>query len=89
MIIATEPETVSMDLGLAEELRSAGATVLLVTGESAGPVEATRVKIGALERTISPAVSILPAQLLAWRLAVTRGREPGSYYRASKVMTRE
>ena len=26
---------------------------------------------------LAPAVSILPAQLLAWKLAVDRGRPPG------------
>jgi len=35
------------------------------------------------------AVSILPVQLLAWRLAADRGRTPGAYTRASKVTTRE
>jgi glutamine---fructose-6-phosphate transaminase (isomerizing) len=89
MIIATEPETSSLDLSLAEELRTAGAAVLVVTRESHGFAGATSVEIGALERTIAPAVSILPSQLLAWRLAGMRGREPGSYYRASKVTTRE
>jgi glucosamine 6-phosphate synthetase-like amidotransferase/phosphosugar isomerase protein len=47
------------------------------------------VDVGPLDRSLAPAVSILPAQLLAWRLAVSRGRAPGAYVRASKVTTRE
>jgi glucosamine 6-phosphate synthetase-like amidotransferase/phosphosugar isomerase protein len=48
-----------------------------------------RIDIGAQDRLLASAVSILPAQLLAWKLAVERGRPPGSYIRASKVTTRE
>ena len=53
------------------------------------PEEILQVAIGALDHAIASAVSILPAQLLAWRLSGLRGREPGAYYRASKVTTRE
>jgi hypothetical protein len=35
------------------------------------------------------AISIIPVQLLAWRLAVAHGRSLGIYTRASKVTTRE
>ena len=45
--------------------------------------------IEADRQLLASAVSILPAQLLAWKLAVERGRPPGSYIRASKVTTRE
>ena len=89
IVIATEPETNALDLGLAGELLAAGAAVLLITHEAAGPAGATRIEIGPLDRTLAPAVALLPSQLLAWRLAAIRGREPGSYYRASKVTTRE
>jgi glucosamine--fructose-6-phosphate aminotransferase (isomerizing) len=92
IIIATEPETLSLDLGLARELADGGAGVLLVTEEPSGigtPQEITQVAIGALDHAIASAVAILPAQLLAWRLSGLRGREPGAYYRASKVTTRE
>ena len=105
IVIATEPETIALDLGLAEELLASGAAVLLVTQGPVSPTGATRprmqpgtypgmqpgmyVELGEVNRALAPAVSILPAQLLAWRLASLRGREPGSYYRASKVTTRE
>jgi glucosamine 6-phosphate synthetase-like amidotransferase/phosphosugar isomerase protein len=44
--------------------------------------------IGALDRSIAPAVSIVPLQSLAHRLAIARGREPDTYRRAAKVGTR-
>ena len=88
MVIATEPETSELDLRLAAELLGAGAAVMTVT-EGPPPNDAIDVAIGPMDRSLAPAVSILPAQLLAWRLAGLRGREPGSYRRASKVTTRE
>jgi glucosamine--fructose-6-phosphate aminotransferase (isomerizing) len=89
MIIATEPETRDLDLGLARELLDVGAGVFLVTEEEEAPAGATSICTGQHDRAIRPAVSILPAQLLAWRLSTLHGREPGAYYRASKVTTRE
>ena len=92
IVVATEPETHTLDLGLARELADEGTAVLLVVEEGSGIAtheEIAEVTIGALDRAVAPAVSILPAQLLAWRLATIRGREPGAYYRASKVTTRE
>jgi glucosamine 6-phosphate synthetase-like amidotransferase/phosphosugar isomerase protein len=47
------------------------------------------IPIGPLDRLLSPAAAVVPAQLLAWRLSVDRGRTPGSYVHASKVTTRE
>jgi hypothetical protein len=35
------------------------------------------------------AVSVIPVQLLAWRLAAAHGRIPGAYTRAAKVTKRE
>ena len=45
--------------------------------------------MGELDRLLAPAAGIVPLQLLAWRLAVDRGRDPGAYTIASKVTTRE
>ena len=53
------------------------------------PQGALGVRIPSVDRLLSPAVSIVPIQLLAWRLANARGRVPGVYTRASKVTTRE
>jgi glutamine---fructose-6-phosphate transaminase (isomerizing) len=90
MVIATEAETASLDLDLAGELAEAGAAVLTVTMSAEDrSASVTDIAIGTLDRTLAPAVSVLPAQLLAWRLSGLRGREPGAYYVASKVTTRE
>ena len=89
IVIATEPETRELDLRLAEELVGAGAAALVVVEDGGGPPGAMCLEIGRLDRALASAVSIVPAQLLAWKLAVHTGRPPGAYVRASKVTTRE
>jgi glucosamine--fructose-6-phosphate aminotransferase (isomerizing) len=86
MVFATEPETRDLDLGIAEELRKLGTAVWTVTAGVAAP---GATDIGPLHRLLSPAAAIVPAQLLAWRLAILAGREPGGYIHAAKVTTRE
>src|SRR3954449_4606844 len=86
MVIATEPETRGLDLAMADELRSLGTAVWTVT---AGVEAAGATDIGPIDRLLAPAAAIVPAQLLAWRLAVLAGREPGTYVHAAKVTTRE
>jgi glutamine---fructose-6-phosphate transaminase (isomerizing) len=89
MVIATEPETRDLDVGLTGELVALGASAVVVVEGGDTPEGVMRIDIGAQDRMLAPAVSVLPAQLLAWKLAVERGRPPGSYVRASKVTTRE
>jgi glutamine---fructose-6-phosphate transaminase (isomerizing) len=89
LIVATEPETRRLDVGLASELVQTGAAVLVVTEDPERIDGALNVATGAIDRALAPAVSLLPSQLLAWRLAAIRGREPGTYQRATKVTTRE
>jgi glucosamine--fructose-6-phosphate aminotransferase (isomerizing) len=89
LVIATEPETRDLDVGLTGELVALGASALVVVEGGDTPEGVLRIDIGDQDRLLAPAVSILPAQLLAWKLAVQRGRPPGSYVRASKVTTRE
>lgn len=89
ILIATEAETRSLDLALADELLAAGAGVLVVVDDEEPRSRATQIVVGSLDRALAPAVSILPSQLLAWRLGATRGRRSGAYYRATKVTTRE
>jgi glucosamine--fructose-6-phosphate aminotransferase (isomerizing) len=94
VVIATEPETFDLDLGLAHELVAVGCAVLVVTAGDHGtgrsiPGGALRVDVGDLGGPLAPAASIVPAQLLAWCLATRRGRRPGTYERASKVTTVE
>jgi glucosamine--fructose-6-phosphate aminotransferase (isomerizing) len=89
IIIATEPETRDLDVRLAGELVDVGAASVAIVQDGDVPAGVTRIAIGPLDRAVAPAVSIAPAQLLAWKLAVLQGRPPGSYVRASKVTTRE
>ena len=89
IVIATEPETRDLDVGLAGELVTLGAAAIAVIEGGDTPEGVMRIDIGTQDRLLASAVSILPAQLLAWKLAVERGRPPGSYIRASKVTTRE
>jgi glucosamine--fructose-6-phosphate aminotransferase (isomerizing) len=89
IVMATEPETRRLDLGLAADLVDTGANVLVVTPDGESPKGARSVATGYLDRALLSAVSIVPVQLLAWRLAQTRGRTPGEYTRATKVTTRE
>jgi len=89
IVLATEPETAELDRDLAADLAELGAAVLLVTAGGPVPSGTMSIAIGSLDRLLSPAAAVVPAQLLAWRLSVTSGRTPGSYIHASKVTTRE
>jgi len=89
IVVATEPETLALDLGLAADLVEAGASVVVLSSEGDVPDGALAVGIPSVDRLLSSAVSIVPIQLLAWWLANARGRVPGAYTRASKVTTRE
>jgi len=89
IVIATEPETAELDLGLAADLCRLGAAVLVIGATDAGLSGVETVAIGALDRLLAPAASIVPVQLLAWTLAAAHGRTPGTYVHAKKVTTRE
>ena len=86
MVVATEPETRDLDVAIAEELRALGVAVWTITAGTPSP---GATDVGPLDRLLSPAAAIVPAQLLAWRLAILAGREPGAYVHAAKVTTRE
>jgi glutamine---fructose-6-phosphate transaminase (isomerizing) len=89
IVLATEAETGELDRSLGADLASLGAAVLLVTTGGPAPDGTMSIPIRPLDRLLSPAAAVVPAQLLAWRLSVERGRTPGSYVHASKVTTRE
>jgi glucosamine--fructose-6-phosphate aminotransferase (isomerizing) len=89
IVVATESETRPLDLGLAEDLVTAGAAVAMITGDDDAPAGALTVPVGPTGRALGSTVSLVPIQLLARRLASERGRDPGVYLRASKVTTRE
>jgi glutamine---fructose-6-phosphate transaminase (isomerizing) len=89
IILATEPETLALDLGFAADLVETDASAVVLSSRGDVPHGALGVRIPSVDRLVSSAVSIVPIQLLAWRLANARGRVPGAYTRASKVTTRE
>ena len=88
-VFATEPETLALDLGLVDELAGLGTTVVAVTPAPDAPGAAVTVRVPNLHRTVAPAASIVPVQLLAWQLARSHGRTPGTFVHAAKVTTRE
>lgn len=89
IVIATEPETSDLDLRLAEELLAFGSAVTVISSEEKSPPGALHFWVGRAARLTGPAVSLIPIQLLAWRLSALGGRQPGTYLRATKVTTRE
>jgi glucosamine--fructose-6-phosphate aminotransferase (isomerizing) len=89
MVVATEPATRELELGLAGELAAAGAAVLVASQDGDAADGALPVTIGPLSGGLAAALATVPAQLLAWRLARSRGLEPGAFALAGKVTTRE
>jgi glutamine---fructose-6-phosphate transaminase (isomerizing) len=89
MVIATEPRTRDLELGLARELAGAGAAVLVVSQDGEAPDGCESVAVGPLAEGLAAAAATIPAQLLAWRLARSRGLTPGEFAIAGKVTTRE
>ena len=89
IVIATEPETRGLDLDLAADLVEAGASVAVLSSDDEVPDGALGIRLAPVDRLLSSAVSVVPIQLLARRLATAQGRTPGVYTRASKVTTRE
>jgi len=89
IVIATEPETRELDHRMAADLVRLGAAVLVISHGGGAPDGAATVATGSSDRLLSAAASIVPVQLLAWRLARAAGRTPGSYMHAAKVTVRE
>jgi glucosamine--fructose-6-phosphate aminotransferase (isomerizing) len=89
IVIATEPATRPLELGLASELSAAGAAVLVVSQDGDCPEGTEAVTVGPLDGGLAAAAATIPAQLLAWRLARCRGLTPGEFAIAGKVTTKE
>jgi glucosamine--fructose-6-phosphate aminotransferase (isomerizing) len=89
LLIATEAETLDLDLRFAAELAASGARVLSVTAGAAPPDGVEGIDLATPAGPVTPAASVVPAQLLAWALAPSHGRTRGAYERASKVTTVE
>jgi glucosamine--fructose-6-phosphate aminotransferase (isomerizing) len=88
-IVATESATSERDERLAQQLSEDGTAVLVISPEGSGPSSALRISTGHLPRTLLPAVSVIPFQLLAGALAGERGYEPCALERATKVTSYE
>jgi glucosamine--fructose-6-phosphate aminotransferase (isomerizing) len=89
VLIATEPATREVDARLAAELVQAGVAVLHIASDG-GQVPGTEaIALGRVDRMLAATAAIVPVQLLAWRLAVDRGFQPGTYTRGSKITTHE
>ncbi|HUY25465.1 MAG TPA: hypothetical protein VMV09_09220 [Candidatus Saccharimonadales bacterium] len=84
-IVATEAVTSEQDLRLAQQLSEDGTAVLVISLEGAGPSLAQRLGTGQVQRMLSPAVSVVPFQLLAG----ARGYQHCALERASKVTANE
>lgn len=89
IVLATERETRQLDLRLAADLVGAGASVVVLAPGGEAPSGAFGLPVPSVDRLLAPAVSVVPIQLLAWRLAAERGRVPGEYTMATKVTSRE
>jgi len=89
IVFATAAATRGLDLGMAEELAAAGAAVLVVGPAGGAPETTTPFPVADLSDCLSPAVAVIPAQLLSWSVARARGLDPGGYTRATKVTERE
>ncbi len=88
ILFVTQPSTREVDLRLAADLEKQSTAVFVIDSEDPAGASAS-VTVGRLDPVIGPAAAIVPIQLLAWRLALNRGFNPGSYIRASKVTRRE
>jgi glucosamine--fructose-6-phosphate aminotransferase (isomerizing) len=89
IVFASTEATRALDVGMAAELRTAGARVLVIGDDAALLPGALGFALGDLSDCLSPAVAVIPTQLLAWSLARARGLDPGGYTRATKVTERE
>ena len=89
VVLACEPRTLELDLRLAGDVLAAGGAALVIGPNGGLPEGAAGVPVPTVSPGLSPAVSIVPVQLLAWALARRRGLEPGTYTLATKVTTHE
>ncbi|MBS1890895.1 MAG: SIS domain-containing protein [Actinobacteria bacterium] len=87
-VIATEGRTRELDLALAGEVAASGAATVVIASEDGG-LPSDSIAIGPVEPVLAPAVAVIPLQLLAWRIAREKGRDPGRFTLATKVTTRE
>ena len=61
----------------------------MISQDGEAPDGALAISVGPLTGGLAAAAATVPAQLLAWRLARSRGLTPGEFALAGKVTTRE
>ena len=89
ILLSLEDATRRLDDRLAAEV-ARHKTAVVVVANGHGPADAVRrLAIGRVQPLLACAVAVIPAQLLAWRLARALGRRPGEFRLASKVTTEE
>jgi glutamine---fructose-6-phosphate transaminase (isomerizing) len=89
VLLSLEEATRRLDDRLAAEV-ARHRTAVLVVANAQGQADAARtLAIGRVEPLMACAVAVIPAQLLAWRLARALGLRPGEFRLASKVTTEE
>jgi len=87
---ARSPNTAKLVLGLARDIQAHGGKVLLLTDQPFKPVSNTRlIQVDPLLWGLGTLVDILFIQLLVHDLAVREGRDPGKFWIAEGVTTKE
>jgi glutamine---fructose-6-phosphate transaminase (isomerizing) len=89
MLLSLEEATRRLDDRLTAEVARHRTAVLVVANARGLADTARTLAIGRVEPLMACAVAVIPAQLLAWRLARALGRRPGEFRLASKVTTEE
>jgi len=89
VLLSLEKATRRLDDRLAAEVAHHEAAVLVVADTLSSADGVRKLAIGRIEPLLACAAAVIPAQLLAWRLARAAGRHPGEFRLASKVTTEE
>ena len=89
VLLSLEEPTRRLDDRLVAEVARHKTAVLVVANVLSSADGVRKLAIGRIEPLLACAVAVIPAQLLAWRLARAAGRHPGEFRLASKVTTEE
>lgn len=85
-VFAQKGRTRDINLRIAHDIARFGGRVVIVGNDEEYPGKRTlNLRLPVLEELYSPLVEIVPIQLLAWRLAVEKGLQPGTFDQAGKV----
>jgi glutamine---fructose-6-phosphate transaminase (isomerizing) len=89
VLLSLQEQTRRLDDRLAAEVARHQTAVLIVDNALGSADGVRKLTIGRIQPLLACAVAVIPAQLLAWRLARAAGRQPGEFRLASKVTTEE